>query len=176
MRIMWMDKLKWETTLKWHRNKNNSSVTFSYLNDLGKCLFPKLLTKHLRHDSSCPVRLKPSYIVSRTCYHFLIYMHTVELELYRDQPYQVVSGDHSDRWAEAMQALCLLAIAVNRAWVFTASRSGKTSYIKQTERPERHGKFVSYSHWPIKPEKQGKIMIWPHLVIFTYLVHKFYNL
>lgn len=126
-RIMRMDKLKWETTLKWHRNKNNSSATFSYLNNLGKCLFPKLLTKHLRHDCSCPVRLKPSYIVSRTCYHFLIYMYTGELELYRDQPYQVVSGDHSDRWAEAMQALCLLAIAVNRAWVFTASRSRQTS-------------------------------------------------
>lgn len=61
---------------------------FSYLDDLGKCLFPKLLTEHLRHDNPSSVGLKPS----KTCYHFLIEMYTGELELDRDEPLQVVSG------------------------------------------------------------------------------------
>lgn len=78
MRMMWMDKQQ-EITLKW---QYNSSAPLSYLNDLGKCLFPELLAKHLRHDS--PVPLKPFYIFSKSCYHFLICICTEILELYWD--------------------------------------------------------------------------------------------
>lgn len=50
----------------------------SYLDDFGNCLFPELLSKHLRHDSSLLLQAQPSYISSITCYRFLICMFTGE--------------------------------------------------------------------------------------------------
>lgn len=55
---------------------------FSYLNELGNRLFPQLLSKHLRHDSLSPLRLKPFHIFSITCHHVLIYISIYTGELY----------------------------------------------------------------------------------------------